>query len=283
MKLLTYNIHHWKGTDGRVDAGRVAEVIRESEADVIGLNEVFHPAIAQPGDQPLLEVMARRLDMAYVFGETLSFYPEAGFSAPYGNALLTRYPILSAEAHLMVDLPGYEQRGFLRVALDTSDSSPLTVYATHLDHRREDARLAQAKSMLGLVARYSDHPHVILGDFNALAPSDFAKQPDKLTPATSPEKCGREVVSGGQVVTHILQLGYVDSYAIAGEGPAETWSTENPQVRIDYAFLSPKLAARLLHCRRWESVLAHVASDHFPVLIELDSDSSRKKRQNGGL
>lgn len=270
IKLLTYNIHHWEGIDRRVDVARVAKVVRESGADIIALNEVFHPAAKEPTDQPLLEAMAHHVGMAYVFGETLSFYPEAGFPAPYGNALLTRYPILSAEAHLMVDLPGREQRGFLRAVLDTDASSLLTIYVTHLDHRHEDARLAQAKSMLGLIARFGDHPHVILGDLNALAPSDYADCPEKLTIL---EKSSREVESGGQVVTQLLQAGYVDAYAAAGHGPGETWSTENPRTRIDYAFLSPSLAMWLHRCQRWNTVLSQVASDHFPLLLELTTAS----------
>lgn len=263
MKLLAYNIHHWEGADGRVDVGRVTQVIRESGADVVALNEVFHPLVTDFGSQPLLEAMAHPLGMAYVFGETLSFYPETGFPAPYGNALLSRYPILSTEAHLVIDLPGREQRGFLRAALDTGETSPLTVYVTHLDHRHEDARLAQVKNMFGLLARFGDHCHVILGDFNALAPSDYNNCPD------GPEKSGCETITGGQVVTHLLRAGYVDAYAAAGKGPPETWPTEDPRARIDYAFLSPLLAARLRRCQRWDTPLARVASDHFPILIEL--------------
>jgi endonuclease/exonuclease/phosphatase family metal-dependent hydrolase len=263
MKLLTYNIHHWEGADGRVDVARVAQVIRQSEADVVALNEVFHPAITQPGDRPLLEAMAHTLDVAYVFGETLPFFPEAGFPAAYGNALLSRYPIRSAEAHLMVDLPGREQRGLLRAALDTGHTAPLVVYVTHLDHRHEEARLAQLKSLLALVARFAPHPHLILGDFNALAPSDYDAPPNKL------QKSGREVITGGQVVTHLLHTGYADAYAAAGQGPPETWPTPDPTARIDYAFLSPPLAARLRCCRRWDTPLARVASDHLPVLVEL--------------
>jgi endonuclease/exonuclease/phosphatase family metal-dependent hydrolase len=269
MKLLTYNIHHWEGTDRRVDVARVAKVVHTSGADVVALNEVFHPSIVEPDNKPLLETMARHLDMAYVFGETVSFHSNTGFPAPYGNALLTRYPILSAEAHLMVDLPGREQRGFLRAVLDTGGTAPLTIYVTHLDHRHEDARLAQVKSMLGLIARCGDHPHVILGDMNALAPSDYPEHPEKLATLATLEKSSREVMSGGQVVTHLLQAGYIDAYAAAGHGRGETWSTENPQARIDYAFLPPPLASRLRRCQRWETALARVASDHFPILLEL--------------
>ena len=266
MKLLTYNIHHWEGIDGRVDVARTAKVIRQSGADIAALNEVFHPALKESNSQPLLEVMARELNMTFVFGETLSFYPEAGFPAPYGNALLTRYNILSTESHLMVDLPGREQRGFLRAVLDTGHASPPTVYVTHLDHRHEDARLAQIKSMLQLITRYGNHPHLILGDLNALAPLDYDKSIEELAAL---EKSGREVVSGGAVVSHLLQAGYVDAYAAAGSGPAKTWPAEKPQARIDYAFLSPEIAGRLVHCRRWETPASRQASDHYPVLLKL--------------
>jgi len=266
MKLLTYNIHHWEGTDGRVDVARVAEVIRQCGADVVALNEVFHPVCPSTGDRPLLEEMAHDLGMTYIFGETLSFYPEAGFPAPYGNALLTRYPIISAEAHLLVDLPGREQRGFLCAVLEAGRGFPLAVYVTHLDHRHEDARLAQAKSMLQLVTQSNTRLHVILGDFNALPPSDDQGHPNKQP---SLKKSSREVVSGGQVVPYILQAGYIDAFTAAGHGPSETWPTENPRVRIDYAFLSPSLATQLLVCQRWETVLSRTASDHFPLLVEL--------------
>ncbi|UCC61846.1 MAG: hypothetical protein JSV36_13750, partial [Anaerolineae bacterium] len=66
-----------------------------------------------------------------------------------------------------------------------------------------------------------------------------------------------------------LQAGYVDAYLAAGHGPAETWSTTGPCVRIDYAFLSPSLAERLRRCQRWETPLSRVASDHFPLWLDL--------------
>ncbi|MFZ5916964.1 MAG: endonuclease/exonuclease/phosphatase family protein [Chloroflexota bacterium] len=262
MKLLTYNIHHWEGADGQVDVARVTEVIRASGADIVALNEVFHPVAPESDGPPLLERMAHDLGMRYVFGETVSFYPQAGFPAPYGNALLTRLPLLSAEAHLTIDLPGRERRGFLRAVLDTNSTPPLTVYVTHLDHRHESARLAQVDSLLDMAARFDEPLHLILGDLNALAPSDASRLPDAL-------KSGREVVWGGQVIPRLLQAGYVDAFAAAGHGPGETWPTDTPQARIDYGFLSPALAARLHRCQRWQLPPAEAASDHFAVLIEL--------------
>ena len=37
---MTYNIHHGKGIDKVVDLKRIADVITQSGAEIIGLNEV---------------------------------------------------------------------------------------------------------------------------------------------------------------------------------------------------------------------------------------------------
>ena len=41
VRLMTYNIHRWAGRDQRIDLDRLADVVRASGADVIGLNEVL--------------------------------------------------------------------------------------------------------------------------------------------------------------------------------------------------------------------------------------------------
>ncbi|HSL91086.1 MAG TPA: hypothetical protein VK863_00435, partial [Candidatus Limnocylindrales bacterium] len=40
FRAVSYNIHRCVGMDGRKDPGRVAEVIRELGADIVGLQEV---------------------------------------------------------------------------------------------------------------------------------------------------------------------------------------------------------------------------------------------------
>ena len=41
LRVATYNIHRCRGLDGRTNPGRVAEVIRSIEADVVALQEVI--------------------------------------------------------------------------------------------------------------------------------------------------------------------------------------------------------------------------------------------------
>ena len=40
VRVMSYNIHHGEGADGRLDLDRIAGVIRSEKAEVIGLQEV---------------------------------------------------------------------------------------------------------------------------------------------------------------------------------------------------------------------------------------------------
>ena len=40
VRVLTYNIHHGEGVDGKIDLARIAAVIQRSSADVVALQEV---------------------------------------------------------------------------------------------------------------------------------------------------------------------------------------------------------------------------------------------------
>lgn len=40
LRVLSYNLHHGEGTDGRVDLERIARVIRDSRADLVALQEI---------------------------------------------------------------------------------------------------------------------------------------------------------------------------------------------------------------------------------------------------
>ena len=40
LRVMTYNIHHGEGLDGRVDTARIAELIKQERADIVALQEV---------------------------------------------------------------------------------------------------------------------------------------------------------------------------------------------------------------------------------------------------
>src|SRR5205085_9936981 len=79
LRIASYNVHGCVGTDGKKDAARVAEVVRELECDTVGLQEVDYR----------LDYIAGRLGMEAIPGITL-----VRLDGPFGNALLTRRKVL---------------------------------------------------------------------------------------------------------------------------------------------------------------------------------------------
>ena len=106
----TYNIHRCVGADGRYNPGRVALVLEELNADLIGLQEV-DSRLAAAGACDQLTFLARRLGFNVVAG--LNIVCHRGH---YGNALLSRWPILNSR---LIDLSaaGREPRGGIDAAV----------------------------------------------------------------------------------------------------------------------------------------------------------------------
>lgn len=268
MRVLTYNIHGWRDAQGRMDVARLATVVRSAQADIVGLNEVFHPLAPAGQARPALDLLADALGMAYAFGAALTPQRAFGPQASYGNALLTRFPLLAHASHHLTPVDGHEQRGLLeaRILLPGA-KTPLSVYVTHLDHRSETVRLRQLAAILQWTLRDRERPHVLLGDFNALAPGDYETQPEALAALQASEPFGRLATEEFQVVPRLLQRGYSDAQA---HSAAPTFPADDPQVRIDYIWVAPPLAPRVRWCQCWTTDETRVASDHLPVLAEID-------------
>jgi endonuclease/exonuclease/phosphatase family metal-dependent hydrolase len=101
FKVATYNIHAGTGEDGVFDLTRTAGVLRALDTDVIGLQEVDVHWAARSGFADEARQLAHRLGMRVFFAPIYDLDP-AQASAPrrqYGVAVLSRYPVLSAENH----------------------------------------------------------------------------------------------------------------------------------------------------------------------------------------
>lgn len=269
MRVLTYNIHGWKGTDGKLDVLRLARIIESSQADVVALNEVFHPLVPPGASRPALDLLAERLRMTAAFGVALT--PSDAFAplASYGNALLTRFPLLAHAGHHLTPIDGHEQRGLLEARLLLPEGrKTLSIYVTHLDHLSEAVRGEQLTALLQWTTRDRARPHLLLGDLNALAPGDYEENPEALAALRSVAWTSRVASDAFQVVSRLMRRGYVD--AGAASGPEPTFPTSEPLIRIDYIWASAPLAGQIRWCRPWQTEDTDLASDHFPVLAEID-------------
>lgn len=161
FRAATYNIHSGIGRDGHLDLGRIAAVLRETRADLIGLQEVgdWREGLSPHGQ---FQELGARLGLAGIAGPTLP----AG--SDYGNALFARWPVVASR---MIDLR-YERRE-PRAAIDADvdiDGRILRVIVTHLGlSPRERTRQVE---MLSEALEGHVGPVLFMGDFNVIAWED---------------------------------------------------------------------------------------------------------------
>jgi endonuclease/exonuclease/phosphatase family metal-dependent hydrolase len=212
VRVMSYNLHFGYDVEGWSDLEATARAIEAGGADVVGLQEVSRGWYLN-GSTDMLAWLQRRLRMPYA-----RFAGAA--DAIWGNAILSRYPITDSGS---VRLPREGvplARNYLWAELDLGGGR-LRLVVTHLHHveRPEGTRvrLAQIPRLLdGVVGRQAT---VLLGDYNA--------EPD------SPE------------IALLRRAGLTDAFQAAG-GAAEdepTYSSDRPERRIDYLWLSPDLRA----------------------------------------
>lgn len=154
--VVTLNLAHgaWAGVGG-LEA--VARALERAGADLVGLQEVDR-GLRRSGGLDQAAWLARRLGLDGAFAPALR--RDGG---EYGNALLSRWPVLGIEA---VPLPGEGEPRAALVARVGLPPGPVRVVVTHLGLSAA-AREAQAAALAAWLAREPDAPTVLLGDLNA--------------------------------------------------------------------------------------------------------------------
>ena len=159
----SYNIHSCIGLDRRRSPERIASVLRELDCDIYALQEVDN----EPGeedDSQQLEYLSQAMDMAAVPGLRIVRH-----SGEYGNALLTRFPVISVHRHDLSYGRWLEPRGALDVELDVGGRA-LRVIATHLGLSRSERRFQWRQLLAAIASSPPDHPTIVLGDMNEWFP-----------------------------------------------------------------------------------------------------------------
>lgn len=155
LTVASYNIHKARGLDRRVDLRRIADVIAEIDADLVGVQEVFRPQA---------ETLARHLGMRLVMGVT-----HDRREGPYGNAVLTR---LGVGGFHVFDLTRHsrEPRGGVRVDVEAG-AHVLHLFNVHFGlrfwERAEQVELLVRDHVLGHAVR---GPRIVVGDLNEWFP-----------------------------------------------------------------------------------------------------------------
>lgn len=256
-KVATYNMAAGSGMDGEYDLDRIADTIRETEADIIGLQEVDVHWGSRSDYENTIEKLADKLDMHYFFAPIYDFDPleEGDERRQYGVGVLSKYPIKNAYnreiTRLSTQDPDPEPKlepGFLEAQLDV-EGEDVWFYVTHLDYRGDPTvREMQVEDMFDHMA---EHPYSILvGDLNA--------NPD--APELQP----------------VFQW-FNDAWDINLDDKGYTFPADEPIKRIDYVLTSPRMDVNST------KVTDSLASDHLPVTADISfrgehSDSLKAMR-----
>jgi endonuclease/exonuclease/phosphatase family metal-dependent hydrolase len=151
----------------------------------------------------------------------------------------------------------------------------LPIIGLHLHAREtladEETRMSELPALFAIADLFKGRPHLIAGDFNACHPQQVIDM-EKLRQKTRDRiaKQGNEIPR--DVVRAVLERGYMDAHALHHE-PREfgtTFTTSHPAARVDYIFITPDLAPHLKSCEVFKPEMARFASDHFPVVAQLD-------------
>ncbi len=244
LTVMTYNIHHGQGIDGKLDLNRIAGVIDQAKADLICLNEVDNNFGPRSNFVNQAKYLAESLEMHYVFGPALSLGSEENPNL-YGNAILSRYPIKKTSNHDLVTPTGSETRACLAATV-TIGKIEYTFLATHLDHRKTEVRVNQAQDIIAIISNIPP-PVILAGDFNCPPPE--ASNSDRSKPAA--------------IILDKLK----SSFEIAGTGPADTVGSGR---KIDYIFISTDLEKKVKNANVIRTPLTKVASDHLPMITEFE-------------
>lgn len=231
FRVLTYNIHHGEGVDGKLDLERIANVIRASDADLVALQEVDRGTERTDRVDQAAE-LARLSGLHVCFGGNLRHQ-----GGDYGNAILSRFPIVSHRNHSLPNVDGGEPRGVLEARIAVPGLPvPLKFLCTHLDHRpQEGNRIAAAEAIEQLVAVDAATPTLLAGDLNAVPHSEPLRR-------------------------------FFTTWRSVNQEPLPTIPASSPNRQIDYILFLPPESWKTIEAR---VVDEPVASDHAPLLAVL--------------
>ncbi len=231
IRVISYNIHHGEGSDGKIDLERIAKLLKAESPDLVAVNEVDQGTnrthkIDMPAE------LARLTGMKAVFEKNIDH--DGGL---YGNAVLSRLPIRRHKNHKLPSNYEGEQRGVLEIELgDKDESEPLLFLATHLDYRPDDTeRKWSIKKIEEILADRQKAPAILAGDLNA--------SPDSAVMAE-----------------------FAKTWRRANDKDLSTFPAAKPTKQIDYILVRPAARWEVVEVRVLDEA---AASDHRPLLAVL--------------
>lgn len=232
LRIVSYNIRHGLGVDERLDLSRIAAVLRKLNPDLVALQELDRD-LERSDKVDQMKVLGGELGMDARFKQSC-FIAEG----EYGIGVLSRFPIVKAAAYTLSQVRGRESRSALEAQVNVPGvKAPVSFLSIHGDYDdfTADFRVREIQALLGFLSGH-ENPLILAGDFNA----------ERNDPA--------------------LQVLEADGWAILDKRNVVTFPSAEGGIEIDHIALKnfhPKVV-------RYEVVDERVASDHFPIVADLE-------------
>jgi endonuclease/exonuclease/phosphatase family metal-dependent hydrolase len=284
VKLITWNIQWGLGIDGRVDLARILGTARSiADFDVLCVQEVADNFPGLEGNDErdqFAELSALLPGFHRIEGYGVDVAGDEGRRRRFGNAIFSRYSVLSARRHALPWPADGAKSTMPRVAVEATLQAPrgaLRITTTHLEYYSDMQRRAQALRLRNL---HDEACH------RAALPTRPAEQDANPTFDPTPQTASA-ILTGDfnfppenpayDEIQHTLAGGapaYVDAWKLAhGHKPhtptfcVHASGYSKTPYCCDFVFVSADLAARV---RAIDVDSATQASDHQPVLLDID-------------
>lgn len=281
MNVISWNVQWCRGCDGRVNPARISKVVKEmADVDVLCLQEVARNFPCLPGSagENQYETLAGLFpDYTVVKGVAIDVLAPHGDWREFGNALITRLPILQVYRRLLPwpsdpTVPSM-QRSAIEVVLETR-SGPLRVTTTHLEYYSAKQRAAQVEELLRLQGEAAAHaaepqPGKEGGPFQPIPrPASGILTADFNFRTEDPMHARLQAPLGAGVPAYrdAWELRYPGTPHAPTLGVHDKAQWPEPPFACDFVFVTEDIADRV------EDVVVNEvtdASDHQPVLLVL--------------
>lgn len=230
MKIMTFNTQHCLNyLEQKIDFPLMAEAIIRCGADIVGLNEMRSKGARDDYDRQV-DILSALTGLKHFFFAKAIDFPNRG---PYGNGLLSRYPIVSAESIPIPDPNPRKYDGYYetRCVLKARLEGGITVLACHFGLNPDE----QENAVATICDHLADTKCILMGDFNVL-PEDPVLDPIRKR---------------------------MKDTADTFQAPLFSFPSDAPDRKIDYIFVSPDITVEEA------DIPAIVASDHRPHTADI--------------
>ncbi len=230
LTVMSYNIHHGTNAAEKDYLTEIAELIKSSKADLVGLQEV-DSICKRSGNVDQMKRLAELTGMYYAFARHFAYDGGA-----YGNGILSRYPISDIKNHRITLIKkdgGKDSRSLIAAEVTLPNNKRMLFASVHfaLD---SPSRLIQAKETLALLGA-TTMPVILTGDLNCL-------------PGTP-------------------ELAVLDTFFTEVDPLLKpTFPAEKPTRKIDYIYVSSSSLKRVVSYKVFDEI---GYSDHAPMLVKV--------------